>query len=68
MFLAGKYMLVILTVAGGPPAKEYRSAGACQRALHHIRVLPLREAYCMSVEGDVVFYMSRDGKHVARLE
>jgi hypothetical protein len=61
-----KWMLIILTIAGGPPARSYRTAGACQRALHHIWISPTREAYCMSVEGDAVFFM-RDGKHMAAI-
>ncbi len=58
-----KWILVILTVAGGTD-KPYRTPEACQQALHHVRVSPLRQAFCMSREEDVMFF-SRNGKHIA---
>jgi hypothetical protein len=60
-----KWTLVILTVAGGH-SEPKRTLEACQRQLHHTRVSETREAYCMSVKGDAVFFM-RDGKHMAAI-
>lgn len=58
-----KWILVILTVAGGSDTPQ-RTLDSCLQRLHHVRVSPLRQAFCMSREEDVMFF-SRGGKHIA---
>jgi hypothetical protein len=58
-----KWILVILTVAGGTDTPQ-RTLDACLQRLHHTRVSPMRQAFCMSREEDVVFF-ARGGKRIA---
>jgi hypothetical protein len=61
-----KWVLVILTFTGGSETPK-RTVDACLDALRHTRISPVRQAYCMSNDGDAFFYM-KNGKRTARIQ
>jgi hypothetical protein len=50
------WVLVILTLAGGTQATQ-RDLAECTRNLLLIETSRVREAYCVSVSGDRVYYV-----------
>lgn len=58
-----KWILVVLTIDGGHDTPQ-QTLDSCLRSLRHTRVSPMRQAFCMSAERDVMFY-AKDGKHIA---